>query len=492
MCLIEHWKWKMENCEKVTIKDKLILRVTLFFCVLAMAGCAVGPDYHPQQANVPLTWMGTASIKDSLDYADLVHWWTEFNDPNLTSLVERAINTNLDLLQAQARIRQARAAKGIAAGRLWLEADVSGSYTRGRIPILGNPDTPTRNLFQAGLDAVWELDVFGSVRRSVEAADADVQFAIEDRRDVLVTLVSEVALNYIDLRGFQQEIVIAKNNLETQQKTSELTHKKFQGGLIGTLDVANADAQVATTASQIPQLEAAVQQSIYNLSVLLGLEPTALLKELSPTNSIPLALPIVPMRIPSELLRRRPDIRRAEASIHAATASIGVATADLYPKFSLTGSVNFQNDQLHGLINSKNRFWIVGPAVDWQIFSAGRVQANIELQKALQEESMLTYQKTVLTALADVENALVAYAKEYERNKTLTDAVAHNRKAVDSATQLYERGLTDFFNVLVAQRSLFASEDALVQSSSNLSTDLVVLYKALGGGWEAESEVTNR
>ena len=222
------------------------------------------------------------------------------------------------------------------------------------------------------------------------------------------------------------------------------------------------------------------------------MEPTALLKEMSPTNSIPLALPIVPMRIPSELLRRRPDIRRAEASIHAATASIGVATADLYPKFSLTGSVNFQNDQLHGLINSKNRFWTVGPAVDWQIFSAGRVQANIELQKALQEESMLTYQKTVLTALADVENALVAYAKEYERNKTLTDAVAHNRKAVDSATQLYEQGLTDFLNVLVAQRSLFASEDALVQSSSNLSTDLVVLYKALGGGWEAESEVTNR
>jgi NodT family efflux transporter outer membrane factor (OMF) lipoprotein len=468
--------------------DKLIFRIVLLSCIYVMAGCAVGPDYHRQDVNVPLTWVGkTEPIKESSDYSELVHWWTGFNDPNLTSLVERAINTNLDLLRAQAQIRQARAARGIAAGGLWPMAAASGSYTRGRIPILGNPDAPTRNLFQTGLDAAWELDVFGGVRRSVEAAEADVQFAVEDYRDILVTLVSEVSLNYIELRGFQQEIVIARNNLEAQQKTADLTHKKFQGGLVGTLDVANADAQVATTASQIPLLEAATQQTIYNLSVLLGLEPTALLKELSPTNSISLTPPQVPVGIPSQLLRRRPDIRRAEAAIHGTTARIGVATAELYPKFSLTGSINFQGDQLHGLINSKNRFWTVGPAVDWQIFSAGRVSSNIELQKALQQESMLVYQKTVITALADVENALVAYAKEYERHKTLTDAVAHNRKAVDSATQLYKQGLTDFLNVLIAQRSLFASEDALVQSTRNLSIDLVALYKALGGGWDSES-----
>jgi len=473
--------------------NKLIFRVVFLSCIFAISGCTVGPDYHHQDTNVPLAWVGkTEPIKGSSDYSELVHWWTGFNNPNLTSLVERAINTNFDLLQAQARIRQARAARGIAAGGLWPTADASGSYTRGRIPILGNPDPPTRNLFQTGLDAVWEIDIFGGVRRSVEAADADIQFAVEDHRDVLVTLISEVALNYIELRGFQQEIVIARNNLEAQQKTAELTHKKFQGGLTGTLDVANADAQVATTASQIPQLEAAAQQAIYNLSVLLGLEPTALLKELSPVNSIPLAPPQVPVGIPSELLRRRPDIRRAEAAIHSATARIGVATADLYPKFSLTGSVNFQNDQLQGLINSKNRFWTVGPAVDWQIFSTGRVRSNIELQKALQQESMLAYQKTVITALRDVENALVAYAKEYERHKTLTDAVAYNRKAVDSATQLYERGLTNFLNVLIAQRSLFASEDNLVQSTRNLSTDLVALYKALGGGWDSEYADTDR
>jgi NodT family efflux transporter outer membrane factor (OMF) lipoprotein len=339
-------------------------------------------------------------------------------------------------------------------------------------------------LFQAGLDAAWELDIFGGVRRSVEAADAEVRFAVEDSRDALITLVSEVALNYVELRGFQQEIVIARSNLAAQQQTAELTRKRFQGGLVGALDVANADAQVATTASQIPVLETSSQQAIYNLSVLLGLEPAALLAELSSASSIPANPPEVPMGIPSDLLRRRPDIRRAEAQIHSATARIGVATADLFPKFSLTGSLNFQNDQLHGLINSENRFWTVGPAVDWQIFSAGRVSSNIELQKALHQESVLAYQKTVLTALQDVQNALVAYAKEHERRKSLVDAVTANRKAVELATQLYTQGQTDFLNVLDAQRSLFVSEDSLVQSTRNLSTDLVALYKALGGGWE--------
>lgn len=458
--------------------------------IFVLAGCTVGPDYHRPDANVPSSWVGkTEPIKDSPDCSELADWWKEFNDPNLASLVKRAINMNLDLLAAQTRIQQARAVRGIASGGLWPQVNAGGSYTRGRIPIQGNPDAdvPTRDLFQSGLDAAWELDVFGGNLRSIEAADADVRVAVEAYRDVLVTLVSEVAINYIELRGFQQEIVIAQNNLKAQQQTAELTHKKFQGGLIGTLDVANADAQVSTTASQIPRLEAAALQTIYNISVLLGLEPAALLKELSPADSIPFAPPQVPVGIPSELLRRRPDIRRAEAAIHSATARIGVATADLYPKFSLTGSVNFQNEQLHGLINSNNRFWIAGPAVDWQIFSAGRVRSNIELQKALQQESMVTYQKIVLTALADVENALIAYAKEYERHKSLADAVAHNRKAVDSATQLYERGLTDFLNVLVAQRSLFASEEALVQSTRNLSINLVSLYKALGGGWDSQS-----
>jgi multidrug efflux system outer membrane protein len=465
----------------------LFLSILCVF-VLTLTGCLVGPNYHPPQTSMPSEWTGVvAPISVTSNYSELISWWIAFKDPNLDSLVERAVKSNLDLKIAEARIRQARAQRGIVASGLWPTADATGSYTRVRTPGLAAPAT-TSNLFQTGLDAAWELDVFGGTRRAVEAADADIQVAVEDSRSVLVTLVSEVGLNYIGLRGFQQEIVIAQNNLVAQQHTAEVTRKRFHGGLVGSLDVANADAQVASTASVIPVLEASAQQTIYNLSVLLGLEPAALLKELSPASAIPTTPPDVPMGIPSELLRRRPDIRSAEAQIHSATAAIGVATADLFPKFSLTGSLNFQNDQLHRLINWGNRSWSAGPGVDWQFFTAGRVRSNIELQKAFQQQSVITYQQTVLIALQDVENALVAYAKEYERRKSLVDAVAANRKAVDLSTQLYTQGLTDFLNVLNAQRSLFASEDALVTSTRNLSTNLVALYKALGGGWDSASD----
>jgi NodT family efflux transporter outer membrane factor (OMF) lipoprotein len=337
------------------------------------------------------------------------------------------------------------------------------------------------------LDAAWELDVFGGVRRNVEAAKSDVQAAVEDQRDVLVTLCGEVAINYVELRGYQQEIVISQNNLKAQQHTADLTRQRFNSGLVSALDVANGDAQVGTTASQIPVLETSAMQTIYNLSVLLGLEPTALLAELSPTFAIPPAPPVLPAELPSDLLRRRPDIRKAEAKIHAATARIGVATADLFPKFNLAGSAGYQtNTSFSGMINSQNSFWSMGPSVNWQIFNAGSVKANIEVQKALTEQAGLAYQSTVLTALKDVENALIAYSKEQQRNKSIQDTVAANRKAVDLATQLYAQGQTEFLSVLDAQRSLYASEDSLVQSTRNLSTDTVSLYKALGGGWDDE------
>jgi NodT family efflux transporter outer membrane factor (OMF) lipoprotein len=422
---------------------------------------------------------------------DLVHWWTMFNDPALTSLVDRAVKSNLDLKQAEARIRQARAARGVAAAGLWPAVSASGSYTRSRTPV----DTPKgtkgviSDLYRDGLDASWEIDIFGGIRRGVEAADADIQAAVEDRRDVLVTLVAEVALNYIDLRAFQQRIAIAQENLKAQKDSAELTRKRKMAGFVGSLDVANAEALVATTASTIPQLEASAQQTIYSLSVLLGEPPGALLAELSPSSDIPAAPPAPPAGVPSELLRRRPDIRRAEAQIHSATARIGVATADLFPKFTLSGSAGFTGSHSNDLLDWAHRFWSVGPSASWQLFSGGSTVSTIEAQKALQEQSLLTYRQTVLTALQDVENALIASAREAEHRKALIDAVAANRKAVDYATQLYVNGQTDFLSVLDAQRSLFATEDALVQSTGVVSTDLVALYKALGGGWDDGPEM---
>jgi multidrug efflux system outer membrane protein len=456
-----------------------------YICSLTITGCTVGSDYHPPQVSVPSAWTGTAGQTTAA--VDLVHWWTAFNDPNLTSLIDRAVKSNLDLKQAESRLRQARAARQVVSAGLWPTLDATGSYSRSQTAGSAKTSPTRRDLWQTGLDAAWELDIFGGIRRNVEAAESDIQAAVEDQRDVLVTLAGEVALNYVELRGFQQEIVIAQNNLKAQQHTAELTRQRFGSGLVGALDVANADAQVGNTASQIPALETSAQQAIYNLSLLLGREPSSLLEELSPVSTIPVTPPDLPAELPSDLLRRRPDIRRAEAQIHAATARIGVATADLFPKFNLTSSVGYQSDALDTLIKSQNSLWSLGPAINWQIFNAGSVSANIEVKKALTEQALLTYQKAVLTALQDVENALVSYSKEQRRYKALQDTVTANRKAVDLATQLYSQGQTEFLSVLDSQRSLYASEDSLVQSTRNLSTDLVSLYKALGGGWNSQS-----
>jgi NodT family efflux transporter outer membrane factor (OMF) lipoprotein len=462
------------------------LALTVILYLGSLNGCLVGPEYQPPQMQVPAAWTGSASVQPTpADVQELVHWWTTFNDPALTSLVDRAVAFNLDLKLAEARIRQARAARGIAVAGIGPTVNASGAAVRSRSTITTANKTQgiISNLYQTGLDSSWELDIFGGTRRKIEAADADLQAAVEDRRDVLVTLTAEVALNYIDLRAFQQRTDIARQNLKAQEHTAELTHKRFEAGFVGRLDVANADAQAATTASLIPLLESSARQAIYSLGILLGREPAALLEELTPAAAIPAAPPEVPAGLPADILRRRPDIRRAEAQIHSATARIGVATADLFPKFALSGSIGYRSNQFSSWVDWVNRFWSLGPSASWQVFASGAVRSNIELQEALQEQTLFAYQQTVLTALQDVENALIASAKEADHLKALTEAVAANRRAVELSTQLYTQGQIDFLNVLNAQRSLFVSEDAQVQSTGNVSTILVALYKALGGGW---------
>lgn len=466
---------------------------------LVAAGCAVGPDFEPPRAAVPVQWTGPAPGSTALPATpaeeDLARWWKVFQDPVLTSLVERAVRSNLDLMQAEARIRQARASRAIAASGIWPSIDAGASYSRGRYPAAtaaGGTDRVTSTQYQAGFDAGWELDIFGGIRRGVEAADADLLGTIETRRDVLVTLTAEVARNYIDFRAFQQRIVIARHNLKTQRHSAGLTRQRFEGGFVSGLDVANAEAQSSTTESQIPLLEASARQSIYSLGVLLGLEPGALIEELTPVSPIPGEPPAVPVGVPSDLVRRRPDIRKAEADIHAATARIGVATADLFPKFTILGSAGFQGNDLSSAFSWSGHFWSLLPSASWRVFDAGRIRASIELQKAIEEENVISYRRTVLTALQEVENALIASVKEQERRRALVTAVAANRKAVALATTLYTEGQADFLNVLDAQRSLFVTEEALAQSSQNVSTSLVALYKALGGGWSDEQEAAGK
>ena len=461
--------------------------------MLTIAGCTVGPNYRPPESVTPTAWAGTTDVhfvsfssnKIMQQTSAINQWWTHFKDPRLDSLVSRAVATNLDLKLAESRVRQSRAQWGVQFSGYWPAVDATGGYQHSR----ANQNQPTVNLYKAGLDASWELDVFGGTRRAVEAANADIVASLEDQRDVLVTLLSEVAVNYINLRSLQQQLNVAKENLAAQEQSVDLTRKLFSGGFSSKLSVANAEAEVATTRSQIPLLEASIRQAIFSLSVLLAREPSALLAELSTEAPIPLTPPEVPVGLPSELLRRRPDIRRAEARLHSATAQIGVATADLFPKFSLTGSLGTSGNNSASLVKWDNRFYSVGPSVTWAIFDAGRIRSNIKVQNELGEQALLNYQKTLLTALSDVEGALVAYVKEQQRRQALAEAVTANQQAVSLSTQLYSQGQTDFLSVLIAQRSLFSSQDSLVQSDRNVATDLVAVYKALGGGWEFENQV---
>jgi multidrug efflux system outer membrane protein len=459
----------------------------LCVALLVSGGCAVGPDFHRPKPWMPGRYINPSEARTSQTSAtaaepiEIIQWWRTFNDPRLDSLVGLAVRQNLDLQQAAARLRQARASLGVATSALFPEIDNDDSYTHSGS---GARHVHSTDLYIVGLDATWEVDIFGGVRRGVEAADATVRAAVWDRRDVLVTLVSEVAIDYINLRSYQRRIAIATRNLESERRTADLTRQKFGAGFVAQLDVANADAQAQTTESDIPPLQTAAQQTIYALSVLLGREPASLLDELSSEQPIPITPPTIPIGLPAELLRRRPDIRRAEAQLHAATAEIGVATAQLYPQLSLTGDLDLEAAKFKPLGNWASSIWSFGPTVTWPIFTAGRIEANIEVQNAVQEQALLTYRQTILTALQDVENALIAYSREQERRSALARAVVSNRQALDLSTRLYRQGLTEFLNVLNAERSLLGVEDALAQSEANVATDLASLYKALGGGWE--------
>jgi NodT family efflux transporter outer membrane factor (OMF) lipoprotein len=415
--------------------------------------------------------------------ADLRQWWKLFQDPALTALVDEALKANLSLASAEASLRQARALRGVAAGGLWPSATASASALREGGPLYGGGPA---NLFQTGLDATWELDIFGGVRRNLESAEANVTAAVENLRDVQVSITAEVALDYVQLRGYQQEIVTAQENLEIQRHTVEITSKLYKVGFDSGLDMANAEETVATTEAQIPVYETGARQSIYALSVLLGREPGYLVERLAPTAALPPLPTTIPAVLPSDLLRRRPDIRQAEALLHSATAQIGVAVAQLFPQFSLTGGVGFASSQSGTLLRRANRSYFLGPAASWPIFQGGAIVSNIRAQEALRDVAFITYRQTVLTALQDVENALVAFDQEQKHFKSLSTAVAADHRAVDLSLRLFHEGQTDFLSVITAQRTLYTDDAALTQSRENLGADLVALYKALGGGWDLD------
>jgi NodT family efflux transporter outer membrane factor (OMF) lipoprotein len=428
---------------------------------------------------------------------DLAQWWKKFGDTNLDSYIAIAIQSNLTLRVAEARVRESRAQKGIVQANLWPSLSGNGSYSHNRFSGTTFPPLPPGtelgyNLYDANFDAAWELDVFGGTRRAVQAASAEIGAAEYDQRDVLISVLAEVALDYISARAYQERLAIAEDNIKVAQNVLVLTSNLFESGLGSDLDVEQAKALLSTTESRVPSLETGFDASVRGLAVLLGQEPDALMNEMSARKDIPITPPLVPAGLPSDLLLRRPDVQKAERQLAAATAQIGVAKADLYPKFSLTGLAGFQSISADHWFDYASRYWSAGPSVQWELFQAGSIVANIHVQNARQEEALSTYQQTVLVALQDTENALTSYAKEQVTRESLNQSVDANRKALELSTQLYKSGLADFIRVLNSEQSLFITQEALVESDQNVSQDLVQLYKALGGGWEEEEKLSQQ
>ena len=436
--------------------------------LLLFAGCAVGPDYERPKMETPAAWGERADTSS----ADLSTWWTLFGDDTLNDLVESAVKANLDLRVAVGRVHEARAQMGVVLGELYPEVDAGGFVSKSRLSPNGQPfplPSPYQTRYNAGLTASWEIDLFGAVQRGYEAATADYESWVENRRNVLVALLGDVARNYVGLRGNQLLIDVLRQNVVSAKDTEEITKSRLAAGVATSLDVARAQALRASAESAIPPVETAIKQSIHRLSVLIGA----------------LGIARIIVGLPSELLLRRPDVRQAERRLAVATASIGVATAELYPKISLTGAFGLDSLSSADFLKWESRAWSLGPSIRWPIFAGGRIRAQIEVQNAQQEQALAAYERSVLGALEEVEDALVAYLREGDRRRALDEAVVANRRAVDLAEDLYKKGLTSFIDVLDAERALYLSQADLARSQADVTLDLVALYRALGGGWES-------
>jgi multidrug efflux system outer membrane protein len=437
------------------------------------------------------TWATTSARGTAPQQPPTPEWWTSFQDAELTQLVHRAVANNLDLKLATARVEEARAVRGIEKSALYpsLAAGTSVTRQRQRVPtVTSTGPSAFRALelsdFRIGFDSSWELDVFGRIRNEVKAATNDFRATEEDRRDVLVILLGDLATTYADLRGFQLRLQIAERNIQSQKDTVALTQARAKAGLATDLDVERAIAQQETTSAVVPSLQAAIASSIYRLSVLLGAEPGTLRTELEASAPVPPVPPDVPVGLPSDLMKRRPDVRRAETEIAAATARVKGAKAEYFPRFTLLGTTGRQATQLQDLSVSLGNFFSVGPAITLPIFTGGRIRSNVAAQNARLTQAQLRYRSTVLVALQETEDALVNYSFEQERRDHLQDAVARSQTAVQLSRERYRSGLADFLTVLDAERQLYNSEDLLAQSQIAVTTNLIALYKALGGGWE--------
>jgi NodT family efflux transporter outer membrane factor (OMF) lipoprotein len=467
---------------------------------LLLAGCTLGPNYQRPATPVPPTFAEAhAAAAAATNDVALAAWWHAFGDPELDALVNRAVVRNLDVETAAARIREARAREIVTGAAALPQVDAQASASRQRIsenaipvpPGAGNGGGNTGsfglpgsefNTFRLGFDASWEIDLFGKTRRSVEAARARTGAAIWNRRDVQVSVAAEVANAYLTLRTLQQRVATAEVEVARQRRSLQLVGARVRGGLVTGEELAQQQSQLATAQSAIPPLEAQASAQIHALGVLTGETPEALIAELSTLAALPSA-PAVPAGLPSDLLRRRPDIRAAERNLHAATAGIGVAAADLYPRFSLSAAPALVSTVLASLLRWGSRSYSASASLDWPIFNGGRARGNVAVANAQQQQALIAYRKTILTALQDVEDALSNIDNDRRQIASLDTAHGTAARAEDIARSRYRGGLVTYSDVLQAQASRITLEGQLIQARSSLARDTVALVKALGGGW---------
>jgi len=495
---------------KVIFTRQLARPLSLLTLALWLAGCAVGPDYEAPKPQLSGGYHLLDAQQASKTQPGAINsrWWQTFNDPQLNSLIDRAVEGNLTLQQAVLRIAGARQELAQARGGLFPSLNGSAKVTRQQLGLEGllkangatdQLDSETASqlssleqpvtLYQGSFDASWELDLWGKVRRQVELADAQTQAAIEQRNDALVSLEAEVARAYLQLRGAQATVATLEQQIAVAQQSWELTQSQQRNGLAPLTDVENARAQLSSLQAQLPQYQSQARQAMNGLAVLLGKTPGALDNELYAPKAMPALPQIVPVGIPATLARRRPDIRQAEATLHAQTANIGVSVAQLFPSLSLTGQLGVRNTDVSYLDNWSSHFYSVGPSLSIPIFQGGRLVSSVKLARAQQASAALDYRQTVLTALQDVENALVSYRADQARVTALDETTGSLQRAFDLASDSYRQGISTFIDVLDAQRQLAQAQEQATQARMQSALDLVALYKALGGGWETYQNV---
>ncbi|MDH0615400.1 MULTISPECIES: efflux transporter outer membrane subunit [unclassified Agrobacterium] len=454
---------------------------------LSVAACTVGPSYVESSPAVAPGWISAAN-PHPIDE----DWWRSFNDPQLVELVELAVTSNHDVREAEARLREARALRDVARGRAGPDAALSGAATanrvseNGQLPVANVPGfDPQFSLFDFGFDASWEIDLWGRTRRSIEAADARAEAIQEARRNVILQVIAEVVRSYVDLRGSQTRLLVARADANAQQAIASLVERRFRAGEASRFDFARADTQARAASVSLDGIEADARAAAYRLSLLTGQAPGATSLRLLSPGSLPVAPSQVTAGLPSELLRRRPDIRQAERELAAFTADVGVATADLFPRLSLIGSIGQQAQSAGDLASGASTRLQVGPSFHWPIFSMGRIRAQIRAADARADAAMIRYERSVTGALTDSETALNRYAAAQIMRRKAEGATTQAAAAVDLARQRYQAGEDDLTILLNAQSAYSAAERASLDARVGELMAVVALYKALGGGWEA-------